>query len=235
MEENYSKKERGKIFIKNIAFFLVDILANAIFITSIVFLIKTYIVAPFEVYGPSMCDTLNYYDSSCKQGPGEYILVNKLSYHKLPFRDDYKPERGDIVIFKEPINKKDYYIKRIIGLPGDTVIIEDGFVYIKNKDLQTAILLDETSYLNDLNFGNTKYFRDDLKEFVVPEGGYFVLGDNRTASSDSRRLFSDINQTDKSKAFITEDIIIGKAWLAIWPLKNIRFLEDIDYGELNEE
>ncbi|KKP38223.1 MAG: signal peptidase I, signal peptidase I [Candidatus Peregrinibacteria bacterium GW2011_GWF2_33_10] len=216
--------------IKDFLFFVLDITINASVIIVLVLMIRAYVVAPFEVYGPSMCNTLNYYDFSCKQGPGEYILINKVIYHGLFGLYQSDPQRGDIVIFKEPIKQQEYYIKRIIGVPGDTIYLEDGFVYVKNDNMDKPIRLDERDYLNDLNFGNTKFFRQDLSEFTVPEDSYFVLGDNRTASADSRRLFSDMTSDDKNKAFIKKDTIIGKAWAIIWPFKNIRILEKTEYN-----
>jgi signal peptidase I len=220
-------------FLKDLLLFFLDIVINAAVIILIVLAIRQFFIAPFEVYGPSMCNELNYYDNSCKQGAGEYILINKFSYLNIFEYKINKPERGDIVVFKEPVKQEQYYIKRVIGVPGDTVILEDGFVYIKNKNFSNAIKLDEKLYLNDLNFGQTKPFRNDFNTFEVPENSYFVLGDNRNASADSRRNFSDIGPTKTNSAFIPEDLIIGKAWVVIWPLKNIRILQNPDYGDLN--
>ncbi len=224
MDQNNQKSS----YFKDLGLFILDILINAVVIIALVLLIRKYLMAPFQVYGPSMCDTLNFYEDSCKQAAGEYLIINKFIYEVF----SGNPQRGDIIVFKEPVKEEEFYIKRVIGVPGDTVILEDGFVYIKNEKFPNGIKLDEISYLNDINFGKTKAFKKTLTQFIVPENSYFVLGDNRTASADSRRFFMDNGSTDTSKAFIKKDLIMGKALVVIWPPKNIRILRNPNYGAL---
>ena len=116
---------------------------------------------------------------------GEYVLIDKISYLL------HSPERGDVVVFTPPNNDRDY-IKRVIGLPGDTVEIKGGRVYVN------GIVLDEP-YLRNV-------IHNDMPPRVVEEGRYFVLGDNRNNSSDSRAFGS-----------ITPQSIVGRAWLVYWP------------------
>lgn len=83
-----------------------DILLNLIIIASMVFLIRTFLISPFQVYGPSMCDTMNNIDNVCQHGYGEYIIVNKFGYQSFPGWQVGLPKRGDIVVFHPPINKE---------------------------------------------------------------------------------------------------------------------------------
>lgn len=146
-----------------------------------IFLVTRLVIQNFVVDGPSMKPNLV---------TGQWILVNKLAY-KVG-----EPARGDIVVFNNPWASKSrtpVLIKRVIGLPGETVKIEDGDVYIDDK------LLDESSYIsvviNDSENGIWPLDDDD----------YFVLGDNRNSSSDS-----------SENGTVPRANLIGKAWLRIW-------------------
>jgi len=126
---------------------------------------------------------------------GQRIIISKIVYWF------HEPERGDIIVFPNPNNPGEEYIKRIIGLPGETVEIKDGIVYIHQKD-GNILVLDESDYINDP--ANEDYSSD-----VIPEDEYFVMGDNRNNSYDSRRGWT-----------VPRDEIVGKAWLSIWPLSD---------------
>ena len=125
---------------------------------------------------------------------GEQIMVNKLAYS---FSD---PKRGDVVIFTPPkeTGARSDYIKRIIGLPGETVTIKDGVVYIQKQNGESMIL--DEPYIAELA-------RVDYQGSTIPEGRYFVMGDNRNDSSDSRGGWT-----------VPIDNIVGKAWFTYWPL-----------------
>ena len=133
---------------------------------------------------------------------GDHIFGNRLVYH---FR---KPERYDIIIFRYPDDESQLFIKRVIGLPGELVEIRDGEVYINGSEIplcdefcavpDSTVLLEERSKLTN--------------PFVVPEGCYFVLGDNRENSRDSRYW---------DNPFVTEDKILGEAMFRYWPLNKI--------------
>jgi signal peptidase I len=136
----------------------------------------------FVIDGPSMATSFR---------DGEQLVVNKLVY------EFHKPERGDVIVFRPPDNPRDEYIKRIIGLPGESVEVRDGVVFIHNGD-GSAFPLDEP-YVS-------APAERDFKGDMIPENNYFVLGDNRNNSSDSRGDWTVPSQT-----------IVGKAWLSVWP------------------
>lgn len=112
------------------------------------------------------------------------------------------PERGDIIIFKYPDNEKEWYIKRVIALPGETVEVRDGKVYINNQ----KVPLDEP-YIKEEPV-------EDFGPYKVPKDGYFVMGDNRNCSNDAR---------DWQTHYVSRDEVLGKAWFRYYPsLKKIK-------------
>src|SRR5262249_27485089 len=134
--------------------FWFDLAVNVITIVLLVFIIRTFIISPFQVFGPSMCDTLNYQDGLCNRSYGEYLIVNKFWYLNIFGLKIGEPHRGDIIVFHPPHNQGDYFIKRVIGLPGETIKFEGGEVYIYNSAHPNGFKLEE-NYLNDINKGNT--------------------------------------------------------------------------------
>jgi signal peptidase I len=139
---------------------------------------------------------------------GDWIMVNKASYH---FSD---PERGDVVVFKPPeeLHSRYPFIKRVIGLPGETVEIKDGTVFINDTQIEEPYVFPEPAQRYK-NFGPEK----------IPDGQYFVLGDNRNNSNDSR-----------SWGPVLRDDIIGKAWFTYWPLNKWGIVKTYGYPELTE-
>ncbi|MBU1019308.1 MAG: signal peptidase I [Patescibacteria group bacterium] len=213
---------------KSIFWFLIDVAVNAIIIVILVIIIRTFIFSPFQVSGPSMCDTFNNFNGKCVHGNGEYIIVNKLSFVDVFGWSISDYERGDVIVFSPPEGDVgEYYIKRVIGLPGETVKIDDGDVYIFNDENPDGLKLDE-QYLNENNYGKTYPFDTALYEFDVPEGEYFAMGDNRKASSDSRRCFG-MSDCTAETATISEDLIEGKGFVVLWPLDRVRFIEGYEY------
>lgn len=120
----------------------------------------------------------------------------------------------------------EYFVKRIIGVPGDEVKIENGKVYLKTPEDEAFVEIDE-AYLNEENNGHT-YFSQQLDEntFLVPENSYFALGDNRNHSNDSRSWFAPISQ--EHTPFVAEGNISGKVLVVLWPLSDIRFIPSGD-------
>jgi len=118
---------------------------------------------------------------------GQYLVVNRLVYRLHP------PQRGDVIIFHAPTNPEKEYIKRVIGLPGEAVEIREGYVYVDGRRL-------EETYIAQVNR------RGSWGPSIVEQDEYFVLGDNRNNSSDSR-----------SWGMLPRENIIGKAWLSYWP------------------
>jgi signal peptidase I len=151
-------------------------------IAAVIFIGLRAVVQSFDVDGPSMEPNFH---------TGERVLVNKLVYHLHP------PQRGDIIVFVSPHVGQGDLIKRVIGLPGESVDIQDGKVYIHKTDGQ-VITLDEP-YIAD-------QARANYTGSVIPEGQYFVLGDNRNVADDSRYGW-----------LVPKESIIGKAWLLTWP------------------
>lgn len=194
-----------------------DILINGIVIIGLVYLIRYFLISPFQVSGSSMCNTLNFIEEQCiskYNSGGEYIIIDK-TYR---YRD---PVRGDVVVFTPPSSTEDYYVKRLIGLPGEKVVIEDGLVRIFNEDYPNGFDLPE-EYLNEDNKDNTS----PEGEFDIPSGYYFVMGDNRMGSFDSRHWKdNDGNPTP----FIRQSDIDGEVWFVLWPFGNMRFLEETKY------
>ncbi len=218
---------------ENMIAFWLDIGLNLIIIIGLVFLIRTYVISPFQVYGPSMCDTLNAVDGDCQRGYGEYIIVNKFGYQNFLGWRVGLPKRGDIIVFHPPHNDKEFYIKRVIGLPGETVELIDGYVYIKNTDNPNGIRLEEP-YLNEENLGNT-HPMVGTRTFNIPADSYFVMGDNRLKSSDARSCFSETFTHQKcgesgTSYFLPKDHIEGKAMVILWPLNKISIISDTAYA-----
>ncbi len=219
--------------IKGAVAFWMDILLNLVIIIGLVFLIRTFIISPFQVYGPSMCNTLNAENGECNKGYGEYLIVNKFGYLNIFGWQVGLPERGDIIVFHPPHNEKEFYIKRVIGLPGETVELIDGYVYIKNIKHPEGIRVEE-AYLNSKNLGNT-HPMNGSRIFEIPEDGYFVMGDNRLKSSDARSCFSETFGRQKcgeegTSYFLTMDNIEGKAMVILWPLNKISIFTNPSYS-----
>ncbi len=159
-----------------------EVLETVISAGIIAFIIITFIGQVTVVRGASMEPTLHN---------GERLIANKISYR---FES---PERGEIIIFRPPIEIKRNYIKRIIGVPGDKIEIINGEVFLNEEKL-------EEPYVKYKSFEN-------LSAFIVPPDSYFVLGDNRSNSSDSRYW-----------GFVPRKNIVAKAWVVFWPLNKIR-------------
>lgn len=157
---------------------------------AIVFPIRAYVAQPFIVEGDSM--EPNFSD-------GQYLIIDEISYR---FKE---PQRGDVIVFNPPTDQRIFFIKRIIGLPGETIKIESGKI-ILSSDTERIIL--EESYLpREIKTGH------DIS-LELSEKEYFVLGDNRDRSSDSR-----------SWGALRKDNITGKALLRLWPLSKINILK----------
>lgn len=177
------------------AFFL-DILEVVVFAIAIFLFIYLLVLQPHKIKGDSMQPNFPN---------GEYLLTDKVSYR---FGE---PERGDVVVFEPPGSDGEEYIKRIIGLPGEEVSVKGGRVYIDG-----AILAE--SYLSETLRTSGAAFLNDNATANIPAGKYFVLGDNRIASSDSRMW-----------GFVEKDKITGRAWIIYWPPPNVGLVEAISY------
>jgi len=229
-----SKKDQSKF--RSISLFVLDVLLNVGVIVLLVVLIRFYLISPFQVHGPSMCSSFNIYEDECIRGNGEYIMIYKLGYRNLFGWQVGLPERGDVVVFRPPEpDKGEFYIKRVIGVPGDLVKFEDGYVVIYNDENPDGWRLDESIYLNEDNWGDS----DGLANFksagygYIAEGNYFLVGDNRNASSDSRHCFSSAGCAGgKRKGLygVPLENIQGRAVLVMWPFGHVRTVPRVDYS-----
>ncbi len=176
--------------------FMLSFLETIVVALVITVVLYLFIMTPHEVVGNSMHPTYKN---------GEYLMANKITYRVK------QPERGDVVIFKYSDTQD--FIKRIIGLPGDTVMLKDGKIYINGKQL------DESAYLSSTVYTNGGDFLKEGQSIKVPEGEYFVCGDNRPHSSDSR-VFGPISLSR----------VKGKAWIVYFPFSQFRIVKHQSYG-----
>lgn len=179
---------------RKIAVFFYDALQSILLIAAVFLVLYIFIIQVHEVSGLSMYPTFNNRD---------YLLS-----YLLPVRfDDLK--KGDIVVFKSPVEQDKLYIKRIMALPGDRVKVQDGSVYLNGTKL------DESAYLQPdvLTYGGAS-FQDGMEQ-VVPQGTVVVMGDNRPNSSDSRAW----GFLDKSK-------LVGKSVVRIFPMQDFEFIHN---------
>jgi len=166
--------------------------------------IRAFVVQAFKIPTGSMRPTLI---------EGDLILVNKFIYGaKLPFSDFRLPavkqlQRGDVIVFVYPEDPKKDFIKRLVGLPGDTVEIRNGTIYINDKPLLDPIF-NQRYYYNRGDFGL------EGQKIVVPADSFFVMGDNSASSKDSRYW-----------GFVPRNNILGEAMLIYWPLNRIRIIK----------
>jgi signal peptidase I len=188
------KEEKLKISgIKYALNFVWEILKIVIIALAIIVPIRYFLIQPFFVNGASMDP--NFFD-------GDYLIIDEISYR---FNE---PKRGDVIVFRYPLDPSQFFIKRVVGLPGETVKIEDGKVFIYSLEIpEERIVLDESAYLKD------DYTPGNL-EITLEEDEYFVLGDNRMASSDSRKWGE-----------LDEKYIIGRAWIRAWPFNRAELLD----------
>ena len=179
--------------------FVWEVVKIVVISLAIIIPIRIFVVQPFIVEGASM--TPNFYD-------GEYLIVDEISYR---FQE---PKRGDVVIFHPPQSPKVYYIKRIIGLPGETIKVEEGRIDIYNTQHPDGIRLNELDYsINNDIPSNESY------DVTLDSDEYYLIGDNRTNSMDSRRFGS-----------VNLDFIKGKAWVRAFPFNRFTIFEAPTYN-----
>ena len=156
-----------------------------VFAVSIFLFIYLLVLQPHKIKGESM--EPNFHD-------GEFLLTDKVTYR---FGE---PKRGDVIVFKAPPDYNDEFIKRVIGVPGDEVRVQEGKIYVNGQELKE-------DYIPESTTTKSSRFATEGKALVVPEDSLFVLGDNRDHSLDSR-----------SFGFIEDQFISGRAWLVYWPV-----------------
>ncbi|MCF7918151.1 signal peptidase I [Candidatus Gracilibacteria bacterium] len=192
---------------------------ETLILIGVVLFIRFYIFQFFRVSGPSMCPTLNILDDECQYGKGEFIFVNEVLYNFVR-----TPKRGEISVFRPP-HEKVYYIKRVIGIPGDTIEIKNGKVYLSNDEVSDFEI--EEPYLSPRNQGMTQAGQKTI--FQVPEDHYLLFGDNRAESLDARQCFSAAGCDGNNTPFVPEKFIQGRAEFVIWPLGKARWMGKYHY------
>jgi signal peptidase I len=160
-----------------------------------VLVIRNFLIQPFLVSGASMEPTFS---------SGDYLLIDELSYRLK------QPERGEVVVFRYPGDESTFYIKRIIGLPGDTVSFKSGKVFVYSAEHPDGFVLDE-AYI-------PPGIMTTGKDFTLKDGQYFVLGDNRSYSFDSRSWGS-----------VSKNEIIGLVRVRLWPFNKVLAVEKPAY------
>lgn len=189
--EELTSTEKVSSVLGSIGKFILSFLETVVVALVISVVLYLFIMTPHEVVGRSM-------DPTYKNG--EMLMANKILYRMK------KPERGDVIIFKYSDTQD--FIKRIIGLPGEKVMLKDGKLYVNGN------LLDESNYLNSSVYTNGGDYLKEGETITVPEGRYFVCGDNRPHSSDSR-VFGPIDIKN----------IKGKAWIVYFPFDEFRLVK----------
>lgn len=192
---------------KDFMYFLFDLAKTGVIVFVIAFCLRYFAVQPFIVDGESMMP--NYVNN-------EYILAEKISYLTGT------PKRGDVIVFRYPNNPSVSYIKRIIGLPGETVKIENNTVSITNDKNQSSVVLNEKYLPGDI-LTLAEGTQSGAYSIKVAPNDYFVMGDNRQHSSDSREW-----------GLLPKSNIIGRSWLTILPTTRFGIQKRITYTELSK-
>jgi len=197
-EKKDEKKSKVKTILIKIGRFSLELLKTTVVVLVLAFLIRYFLIQPFQVEGASMEPSL---------AADDYLLAEKFT---LYFKG---PERGAIIIFKAPNSTKISYIKRVIGLPREKVVIKNHEVIIYNNHHPDGIILSE-DYLSP------EVITNGDSEVQLKEDEYYVLGDNRENSSDSREW-----------GIIHKKDIQGKAWLIIKPLSEFGPIPKVKYSD----
>jgi signal peptidase I len=197
IEKEQVEKRRATRIFESIGLFFLELIKVAILAGITIGLVRYFLFKPFYVKGQSM--EPNFFEH-------EYLIIDELSYR---FRG---PERGEVVVFRSPVDEKEFYLKRIIGLPGERIKIEDNKVIIYNDEFpQGKVLKEEYLDAGQETYGSATW--------SLGEEQYFVLGDNRVASYDSRRFGP-----------IDKESIVGQMFFRGFPLNRIGLFDHPDYS-----
>ena len=174
-------------FLRSLWLFFLDFLETIVVSLAIFAVVYIFLFQPHQVDGRSM--EPNFHN-------GEYILTDKISYRL------HSPNRGDVVVFHSPQDERVDFIKRIIGIPSDTVKLAGGHIYLNGQRLEEPYINDPGQVLSG------RYLREG-DEIRVPDGQYLVMGDNRLHSSDSREW-----------GLVTSAELVGRAFFRYWPISD---------------
>jgi len=203
------QQKQDKEMYYGVGSFLFEVIKIFLFVLIIIIPVRVFLFQPFFVQGASMEPNF---------AQGEYLIVNELGYKEVslgigdthffsvhPFRN---LERGDAVVFRYPKNPSQFFIKRVVGLPGESIRIFEGKVTIVSDEYPEGIVLDESNYLE----GNIE--TQGNMRINIRNDEYFVMGDNRGASHDSRAFGS-----------VPFDKIVGKVLLRAWPVQKLSLFQ----------
>ncbi len=179
----------------------IDLFRFTIFALAVIIPIRLFIITPFVVDGASMEPSFQDQD---------YLVVEQLGYHL------YEPNRGDVVIFRFPLEPEKFFIKRIIAVPGDTIIVQRNRIIIQNEQHPDGFELKEPYLLEN----KTDYQQMRLR---LEDNEYFVMGDNRDVSFDSRRWGA-----------LPKENIIGRALLRLYPLESLSLFPGTTHDNQNQ-
>lgn len=180
--------------LKKIYNVILDTMQTILLAASIFLIIYIFLFRPFQVSGESMYPTFKN---------KEYILTNLITLRFNPLN------RGDVIVFHAPPDPEKDFIKRIIAVPGDTIYLKGGFVYVNN------VKIDESAYLkSDVKTYGGSFMKEEAT-VTVPDNNYIVMGDNRPFSSDSREW-----------GFLPKDKVIGKSQFVYWPIPALRVINN---------
>jgi signal peptidase I len=182
--------------------FLIDGVETLLIAAAVFLVIYAFLFRPFNVSGESMFP--NFHN-------GEYVITNLIGFEdiKVYHASFGTLKLGDVVVFVAPPDPTKDFIKRVIGVPGDKISIKAGVVYLNDK------LLDESAYLDSSVKTEQGAFLSEGETVTVPANAYFVLGDNRPESADSRTW-----------GFVPKDNIVGKSLFVYWPLDRMRLVHN---------
>lgn len=195
---NKSEKEEKKITFGSVLLSFFDFLKTVIIIVVLAALIRQFVIQPFIVDGQSMEPNFQNND---------YLITDKVSYRL------HTPSRGEVVIFHPPDNPSVNYLKRVIGLPGDTIKISGGDVYVNGKKIKESYINNNEKTLSP-NSGDV--------ELTLKDKEYFVLGDNRNHSRDSREIGP-----------VPIENIVSRIWLRLFPFNSIKAFAAQKYEVVN--
>lgn len=185
----------GRGFFAASALFFLEVIKVVVLAAITIIAVRTFLFKPFVVEGQSMQP--NYFEK-------EYLLIDELSYHLRA------PERGEVIVLRAPVIKQEYYLKRVLGLPGEKIKIENGKVIVFNDEFPQGKIVQE-NYLDQSTSGSTTV--------QLGPDEYFVMGDNRGESYDSRKFGP-----------IPKNSIVGRTWIRGFPFNRITLFHAPSYN-----
>ena len=200
IREEHAMKDDVPSFAQSPKSFLIELLKIVLIALAVIIPIRYFLFQPFYVRGASMEPA--FHDS-------EYLIIDEITYRFT------EPVRGEVIVVRNPSRNSEFFIKRIIGLPGETVELRDGNVVIFNEESDDGMILVEAYLGNEVHTVGTTTTTLSSEEF-------FVMGDNRQVSLDSRS-FGPLNK----------EHIVGRAWLRVWPFDEFKHFEAPEYNPSN--